>query len=164
MLFRSVSQSRYDSYQRELALYNHIVALAEDEKTVATRDLAIGIAKTVAEAVEVGVAWADVGGRFACGWGLFSIPCTALGGTGITVAVAKVATIARMALDVVQYTLNFTEANAGVKDAKDLRTNWACNRYSNQGVTYEFGAADYAEWLPKTLPGEKFVASDIVTG
>ncbi|MFM6956643.1 MAG: beta strand repeat-containing protein [Ignavibacteria bacterium] len=154
--------STSDSYQRELALYNHIVALAEDEKTVATRDLAIGIAKTVAEAVEVGVAWADVGGRFACGWGLFSIPCTALGGTGIAVAVAKVATIARMALDVVQYTLNFTEANAGVKDAKDLRTDWACNRYSNQGVTYESGAADYAEWLPKTLPGEKFVASDIV--
>ena len=154
--------STSDSYQRELELYNHIVALAEDEKTVATRDLAIGIAKTVAEAVEVGVAWADVGGRFACGWGLFSIPCTALGGTGIAVAVAKVATIARMALDVVQYTLNFTEANAGVKDAKDLRTNWACNRYSNQGVTYESGAADYAEWLPKTLPGEKFVASDIV--
>lgn len=158
----SAGWSTSDSYQRELALYNHIVALAEDEKTVATRDLAIGIAKTVAEAVEVGVAWADVGGRFACGWGLFSIPCTALGGTGIAVAVAKVATIARMALDVVQYTLNFTEANAGVKDAKDLRTNWACNRYSNQGVTYESGAADYAEWLPKTLPGEKFVASDIV--
>lgn len=158
----SAGWSTSDSYQRELELYNHIVALAEDEKTVASRDLAIGIAKTVAEAVEVGVAWADVGGRFACGWGLFSIPCTALGGTGIAVAVAKVATIARMALDVVQYTLNFTEANAGVKDAKDLRTNWACNRYSNQGVTYESGAADYAEWLPKTLPGEKFVASDIV--
>ncbi|MFZ9977293.1 MAG: beta strand repeat-containing protein [Candidatus Kapaibacteriota bacterium] len=158
----SAGWSTSDSYQRELELYNYIVQGAEDVKTVASRDLAIGIAKTVAEAVEVGVAWADVGGRFACGWGLFSIPCTALGGTGIAVAVAKVATIARMALDVVQYTLNFTEANDGVKDAKDLRTNWACNRYSNQGVTYESGAADYAEWLPKTLPGEKFVASDIV--
>jgi hypothetical protein len=154
--------STSDSYQRELALYNHIVALAEDEKTVAFRDLLIGIAKTVAEAVEVGVAWADVGGRFACGWGLFSIPCTALGGTGIAVAVAKVATIVRMALDVVQYTLNFTEANQGVADAKKVKSDWACNRYSAQGVTYESGAADYAEWLPKTLPGETFVASDIV--
>jgi len=112
--------------------------------------------------VEVGVAWADVGGRFACGWGLFSIPCTALGGTGIAVAVAKVATIVRMALDVVQYTLNFTEANQGVADAKKVKSDWACNRYSAQGVTYESGAADYAEWLPKTLPGETFVASDIV--
>lgn len=154
--------STSDSYQRELALYNYVVEAAEGTKDVATRDLAIGIAKTVAEAVEVGVAWADVGGRFACGWGLFSIPCTALGGTGIAVAVAKVATIARMALDVVQYTLNFTEANQGVADAKKLKADWACNRFSSQGVTYESGAADYAEWLPKTLPGEKFVASDIV--
>ncbi|MEY5130349.1 MAG: hypothetical protein RL734_416 [Bacteroidota bacterium] len=158
----SAGWSTSDSYQRELALYNHIVALAEDEKTVAYRDLLIGIAKTVAEAVEVGVAWADVGGRFACGWGLFSIPCTALGGTGIAVAVAKVATIVRMALDVVQYTLNFTEANQGVADANKVKSDWACNRYSSQGVTYESGAADYAEWLPKTLPGETFVASDIV--
>lgn len=158
----SAGWSTSDSYQRELALYNYIDTVAMDEKNAAYRSLLIGIGKTVAEAVEVGVAWADVGGRFACGWGLFSIPCTALGGTGIAVAVAKVATIARMALDVVEYTTNFNDANAGVADAKKLKTDWACNRYSSQGVTYESGAADYAEWLPKTLPGEKFVASDIV--
>ena len=154
--------STSDSYQRELALYNYVVEGAEGTKDVATRDLAIGIAKTVAEAVEVGVAWADVGSRFGCGWGLFSIPCVALGGTGIAIGIAKVATIVRMALDVVQYSLNFVEANQGVADAKRLKADWACNRYSAQGVTYESGAADYAEWLPKTLPGETFVASDIV--
>jgi hypothetical protein len=154
--------STSDSYQRELALYNYVVDAAEGTKDVATRDLAIGIAKTVAEAVEVGVAWADVGSRFGCGWGLFSIPCVALGGTGIAIGIAKVATIVRMALDVVQYSLNMVEANQGVADAKRLKADWACNRYSAQGVTYESGAADYAEWLPKTLPGETFVASDIV--
>ena len=154
--------STSDSYQREVKLYNHLIDDADDKNNAATRDLAIGIAKTVAEAVEVGVAWADVGGRFACGWGLFSIPCVALGGTGIAIGVAKIATIVRMALDVVQYSMNFTEANQGLADAKNLRKDWACDRYSNQGVTYESGAADYAEWLPKTLPGEKFVASDIV--
>jgi len=158
----SAGWSTSDSYQRELALYNYVVEGAEGTKDAATRDLGIGIAKTVVEAVEVGISWADVGARFGCGWGLFSIPCVALGGTGIAIAVAKVATIVRMALDVTQYTLNFVEANQGVADAKKLKTDWACNRYSSQGVTYESGAADYAEWLPKTLPGERFVASDIV--
>jgi len=158
----SAGWSTSDSYQRELGLYNYVVEAAEGTKDAATRDLGIGIAKTVVEAVEVGISWADVGSRFGCGWGLFSIPCVALGGTGIAIAVAKVATIVRMALDVAQYTTNFVEANQGVADAKKLKTDWACNRYSSQGVTYESGAADYAEWLPKTLPGERFVASDIV--
>ena len=154
--------STSDSYQRELALYNYVIDGAEGAQAAATRTLAMGIAKTVCEAIEVGVAWADVGGRFACGWGLFSIPCVALGGTGIAIGIAKIATIVRMVLDVVDYSMNFAEANQGVADAKKVKTDWACNRYSSQGVTYESGAADYAEWLPKTLPGEKFVASDIV--
>ncbi|MFZ4569025.1 MAG: hypothetical protein ACOYND_08315, partial [Bacteroidota bacterium] len=158
----SAGWSTSDSYQRELALYNYIVEDANGTKDAASRDLGIGIAKTVLEAVEIGIAWADVGARFGCGWGLFSIPCVALGGNGIAIAVSKIATIVRMVLDVTQYSVNFAEANQGVADANKVKADWACNRYSNQGVTYESGAADYAEWLPKTLPGEKFVASDIV--
>lgn len=35
-------------------------------------------------------------------------------------------------------------------------------KHTNIGVTYQSGAGDYAEWLPKLNPGEKFLPGDIV--
>ena len=35
-------------------------------------------------------------------------------------------------------------------------------KHTNIGVTYQSGSGDYAEWLPKLNPGEKFVPGDIV--
>ncbi|NBO72563.1 hypothetical protein EBV26_19125, partial [bacterium] len=151
-----------DQYVRELALYNNVIGLAEGAKDDATRGLAIGIAKTVLEGVEVGIDWSDVGSRFACGASPFTLNCTALGGTGIAGAVAKVAKLGQMVADVVDYSATYVDALNGLEDAKKLKRDWACNRYSNQGVTYESGSADYAEWLPKTSMNDKYVASDIV--
>ncbi len=35
-------------------------------------------------------------------------------------------------------------------------------KHTNIGVSYQSGAGDYAEWLPKSNPGEKFMPGDIV--
>src|SRR4030042_562314 len=35
-------------------------------------------------------------------------------------------------------------------------------KHTNIGVSYQSGAGDYAEWLPKHNPGEKFMPGDIV--
>jgi hypothetical protein len=151
-----------DQFIRELELYNYILDAAEGDRDAATRDFAIGITKTVLGAVETGISWADVGARFACGSSLFTLNCLALGGSGIAEAIAKVATVAQMVLDVVQYSMTFAEARQGVIDAEALKRDWACNRFAARGVTYESGSADYAEWLPKSKFTESFIASDIV--
>lgn len=151
-----------DDYVRELALYDYLVDDAQGAADAAKRDLIIGIAKTVLGGVETAVAWADVGARFACGSNLFTLNCIGLGGSGIAEAVSKVAQVGQMVADVVQYSLNFKEANEGAAAAAKLKADWACNRFNAKGVTYESGSADYAEWLPKSSTSEKFIASDIV--
>ncbi|MFM8840861.1 MAG: hypothetical protein ACKOFB_07170, partial [bacterium] len=151
-----------DQYVRELALYGYIIDAAKTDSSAAVRELAIGITKTVLEGVEVGIEWTDVGTRFACGASPFTLNCVGLGGSGTAKAVQKIAKLGQMVADVVAYSENFKEATQGTSDARELKKNWACNRLANQGVTYESGSADYAEWLPKSSNGDKFVASDIV--
>jgi hypothetical protein len=151
-----------DSYVRELDLYNYIVDDAQGAADAAKRDLIIGIAKTVLGGIETAIAWSDVGARFACGSNLFTLNCIGLGGSGIAEAISKVAQVGQMVADVVQYSLNFKEANEGAAAAAKLKADWACNRFNSKGVTYESGSADYAEWLPKSTTTEKFIASDIV--
>jgi hypothetical protein len=151
-----------DQYNRELAVYDYLLASATDEKNAADRDLGIGIAGSVLEAVQVGLAWADVGARAACGSSPFTLNCVGLSAAGVAYAIQRVAGVAKFALDVASYTLSYTDAQGGVQDATELKQNWTCNRNQNIGITYESGAGDYAEWLPKSDMKEKFTASDIV--
>jgi hypothetical protein len=151
-----------DQNNRELALYDYIISEAEGSKTAADRDLGIGIAKTVLGAVDVGIAWANAGTGYACGSNLFTLNCIGVGVSHTAEAIGKIATVAGMALDVVQYAMNYSDAINGVRDSKDLKADWKCDRITNKGITYESGSGDYAEWLPKADLSEKFLPSDIV--
>jgi hypothetical protein len=124
--------------------------------------LGIGIAKTVLGAVDVGIAWANAGTGYACGSNLFTLNCIGVGVSHTAEAIGKIATVAGMALDVVQYAMNYSDAINGVRDSKDLKADWKCDRITNKGITYESGSGDYAEWLPKADLSEKFLPSDIV--
>jgi hypothetical protein len=151
-----------DQYNRELALYNDIVDGAKGGEDAATRALAMGIAGSVLQAVDVAIAWAEVGAGFACGSSPFTLNCMGLGAAATADAISTIAGLAQYTMDIVAYTLDYTEAVEGHQGAKELKQNWLCNRNQNTGVTYESGAGDYAEWLPKSDMKEKFIASDIV--
>jgi len=151
-----------DQYNRELALYNFLIDQAQGTKDAANLQLGIGIAKSVLGAVETGLAWADVGARAACGSSPFTLNCVGLSAAGVAYAVQKVAAVAQYALDIASYVTTYTDAQGGLQEANELKQNWTCNRNQNIGITYESGAGDYAEWLPKSDIKEKFIASDIV--
>jgi hypothetical protein len=42
------------------------------------------------------------------------------------------------------------------------RNAYVSNKENNVGVTYQSGSADYAEWLPKANPSEKFIPGNVV--
>jgi hypothetical protein len=151
-----------DQYNRELALYNYIIDMAQGNEDQAETQLAIGISGSALEAVHTGLSWADVGARAACGSSPFTLNCVGLSAAGVAYAVANVAKLAKYALDIASFVTQYTAAQGSVQSASELKQNWTCNRNQNIVVTYESGAGDYAEWLPKSDIKEKFIASDIV--
>ena len=151
-----------DQYNRELKLYSHFGNTEEADKSEANTSLGIGIASSVLAAVQVGVAWADVGARAACGGSPLTLNCTGLSVVGVALAIAKVADVAQIALNIADFTNTYTIAVEQAQKTVELKASWLCNRNENLGVTYESAAGDYAEWLPKSDMKEKFIASDIV--
>jgi hypothetical protein len=154
--------STSDNYVRELALYKYLLEAAEGGENAAERTRNIGIAKSVLAAVDVVAAWIEVGAGYACGSSPFTLNCAGMGPAFTAAAVSSVAQLGAMIADIVDYTANYREAQENLSEAQKLKADWACNLYSNAGVTYESGSADYAEWLPKSSLNDKFVASDIV--
>ncbi|MDP4237566.1 MAG: hypothetical protein Q8919_14070 [Bacteroidota bacterium] len=66
--------------------------------------------------------------------------------------------VAAIALGVAQTALSTAQAiEVGVE-----KSNYISNQESGVGVTYQSGAGDYAEWLPKMEMNEKFAAGNIV--
>ena len=52
--------------------------------------------------------------------------------------------------------------SAGLTDAIAYQVQWVNNMQANIGVTYQSGAGDYAEWLPKQNIGERMIPGYVV--
>ena len=117
------------------------------------------IFSTVIATCEMVSAGADIGGE--------SSAVSTCAGNGVCVSVPVPSLIALSIANMVLAVVNFGEAVAGTVatgiEVSNVHAAW--NKFSNavnsslqndMGVTYQSGAGDYAEWLPKDKPSDKF--------
>jgi hypothetical protein len=122
------------------------VFLAAD-LTIAAGGVAIAIADEVLAGFAVVAASTSSTGCVGLG-ACITVPIPSLIVQSIAEVVVKVATI-------VTQTLSLGKAIAAETTFNDFKVRY-------QGVTYQSGAGDYAEWLPKKDKSEKFFPGDIV--
>ena len=144
------------------------VAIATADVVIANVDIAVAIADLGISAVEAVQAGAELvaasTSTTACvGLGACAtvpIPSFIISNTAkLVVAIANAVVVgANLALVI---------ANAGVADASLVKTiadgaAFEAFIIANLGVTYQSGAGDYAEWLPKANPADMFLPGELV--
>ncbi len=135
-------------YIFENAMYAVDLFMTAGETVIATAEEVQAIAEGVSYAASENVC---VGAGEGLGLVAVEVVCPPQLSEAVTVAsniVLKTANLALVALN----------------DAKAIAEPTAYNAFkiSQLGVTYQSGSADYAEWLKKGNPNEKFFAGDIV--
>lgn len=129
-------------YQAQMKINDMNIATAGIGAGIATADLASSIAHNIAEdipAVCEGACVAVCGG-----------------------VVEKPSEIVWTVAEIVIKGVNETNALLTVVNAKAGEDAYVHSVKDNIGVTYSSAAADYAEWLPKLVPEEKFAPGQIV--
>ena len=116
------------------------VSLATINKTTAELDLAMATANLAA----------------------FLTSSTACIGFGACITVPIPSGIAAAGAAVAAQTANLIAVSVGVVSAKGRRDDYDLQKAVNIGVTYQSGAGDYAEWLPKTNTLDYFMPGFIV--
>ncbi len=137
------NQSEFTSnpnYIRQVALLNSNITFSEIAVATATIYLASAIAGVVAAATSF-------------------TPCA---GLGFCVTSPLISFIVKAALEVAARGVGLGLAVAQLIKNKDRKNDYINYKASHVGVTYESGAGDYAEWLPKNDPEESFLPGYIV--
>jgi hypothetical protein len=144
-----------------LALHDFIIQGAEGDRD----DAIIGLTQAITGAVVLGLDIAqtvvEAAGEASCAAGTLGLCSGSAAASALTVVV-KVGEAVLAIADIVISAVQLANAIQGVEDAKTLKCDYITYMKANVGVSYESGAADYAEWLPKLNPAEKFVPTDIV--
>ncbi|RLD73932.1 MAG: hypothetical protein DRJ07_20185 [Bacteroidetes bacterium] len=144
------------------------VAIATADMVIANVDVAIAVAEGVMQAAEVIQAAADLVAA--------STASTACAGLGACITVPPPSNIAAATSNMIKETINTvivaanlasTIANAVIVDANlalAIADGVAYEAFvhANIGVTYQSGSGDYAEWLPKANPADKFLPGELV--
>ena len=103
----------------------------------------------------------DAAARVTCGALTLGL-CSSIAVTGATDVILNVAKLVTWPANVVTAGLDLDAAIETRTAAYQLKCSYDTMMINNIGVTYESGSADYAEWLPKLNPNEKFGVADIV--
>ena len=87
---------------------------------------------------------------------------TACAGLGVCVTAPVPSLIVAAGINLATAIANEVSVALGLDDAITQRNYFVNTAASNVGVTYQSGSGDYAEWLPKANPSEKFKPGYIV--
>ncbi len=87
---------------------------------------------------------------------------TACAGLGVCVTAPVPSLIVAAGINLATAIADEVSVAIGLDDAITQRNYFVSTAASNVGVTYQSGSGDYAEWLPKANPSEKFKAGYIV--
>ncbi|MEO6541377.1 MAG: hypothetical protein ABIN74_10315, partial [Ferruginibacter sp.] len=87
---------------------------------------------------------------------------TACAGLGVCVTAPVPSLIVAAGINLATAIADEISVAIGLDDAITQRNYFVSTAASNVGVTYQSGSGDYAEWLPKSNPSEKFKAGYIV--
>lgn len=126
--------------------------LFEIESREVDRDIAI--AETVIAGLETAQAAADLVGA--------STSSTVCAGLGACVTAPVPSLIVAATLNLALNISNAVTAGVNLGYIVDNLAKFKSIQHENIGVSYQSGAGDYAEWLPKADTNEKFVAGEIV--
>ena len=146
---------------KTLDLYDYLIENAQGDYDGAKVALGFAIADVVFAGLDLGQVIAEVAGWSSCA-------AATLGAcTGGQIAKAldiatKAAILGSSIAATVIAGLDLKGAKDALEDMKNLKCDYITMMKDNNGVSYESGAADYAEWLPKLDPKEKFAPTDIV--
>lgn len=91
-----------------------------------------------------------------------STSSTACAGLGVCVTAPIPSLIVAAAAGLIVATANLVSSSIQLGFAIDEKVNFVSDYASHMGVTYSSGSADYAEYLPKLDPNEKFGAGDVI--
>ncbi|MFN9303052.1 MAG: hypothetical protein ACK6DA_09810, partial [Candidatus Kapaibacterium sp.] len=146
---------------KTLDLYDYLIENAQGDVDGAKVGLDFAIADAVFAGLDLGQVIAEVAGLSSCA-------AATLGAcTGAQIAksldiVTKAAVLASAIAAAVIAAQDLQGSKEALEDMKQLKCDYITMMKVNNGVSYESGAADYAEWLPKLNPAEKFAPTDIV--
>jgi hypothetical protein len=87
---------------------------------------------------------------------------TACAGLGVCITAPIPSFIVSAGTDLVLKIANAATTALGLANAVTTRNTWIDIKKANRGVTYQSGAGDYAEWLPKANKSDKFLPGYIV--
>ena len=87
---------------------------------------------------------------------------TACVGLGVCVTAPIPSFIIAAGTSLVLKIANAASEAASLAGAITTRNAYVSNKEANLGVTYQSGSADYAEWLPKANPSDKFLPGYVV--
>ena len=87
---------------------------------------------------------------------------TVCAGLGVCAAAPIISFIVQAALELASATVTLANNIVGLVAAHDRKNDFLTYTSTHVGVTYESGAGDYAEWLPKANPEETFFPGQIV--
>ncbi len=127
----------------------YIFELAKLNGSIVSASIALSIAAIVA-----GLATAALVGAISS--------ATICAGFGVCVAAPVISLIVKAVLDVAAGVINVVATAVGVAAAVGTKNDFINYKATRYGVTYESGAGDYAEWLPKANPAEAFLPGYIV--
>jgi hypothetical protein len=150
-----------DEYMEYVAKLDYLVDGAIGAKTDAGIALGQNIADLALEGAAMGLEAYKTSATASCAAATLGA-CTEPAIAQVLEVILKVLVIASKVANVVIAGVQLGQAIQGVKDACQLRADYIQMVHDNIGVTYESGAADYAEWLPKSNLAETFLAGDIV--
>ncbi len=151
-----------DQYTRELAMYEDFIDGAQTDIDKDGKSLGIELASLAIDIAGVAIGFTQLAGSVACGASPFTLNCSAKVPGDVANSVNAILTVAGGVIAVGEASANLGMSVASKEGAVDLKNAWYDDRVANLGVTYESGSADYAEWLPKLDPTEKFESADIV--
>jgi hypothetical protein len=151
-----------DQYTRELALYESIIDGAQTDIDKDGKTLGIELASLALDIADVVIGFVQLGGSAACASSPFTLNCAGLVPGAVANSIQAILTVAGGVIAVGEASANLGISVNSKSGAVDLKNAWYNDRVANLGVTYESGSADYAEWLLKLDPTEKFEASDVV--
>ena len=87
---------------------------------------------------------------------------TACAGLGVCVTAPVPSLIVAAGVNLAAAIADEVSIAIGLSEATSQRNRFVTNSINSLGVTYQSGSADYAEWLPKMNPTEKFRPGQIV--
>ncbi len=87
---------------------------------------------------------------------------TACAGLGVCVTAPVPSLIVAAGVNLAAAIADEVSIAIGLSEATSQRNRFVTNSTNSVGVTYQSGSADYAEWLPKMNPTEKFRPGQIV--